>query len=315
MTHTQDLLKEYLDYLEVEKNRSLKTRENYERYLRAFMNFSKVKDPEDITSDQVIKFRLHLAREKSAAGKTLKRVTQSYYIIALRNFLKYLIKKDYEVLSPDKIELPKIPRRQIEIIEYADLERFLNAPATDNLRGLRDKAILETFFSTGLRISELCNLDRYLNLDRGELSIRGKGEKLRVVFLSDRAKIAIKNYLDKRTDTEESLFVSLSKSPDVKSGSRPKRRDSKPKVLGRIIPRAVQRLVEFYRRKAGIAKKITPHQLRHQFATDLLINGADLRAVQEMLGHSNIATTQIYTHITNKELREVHKSFHGRRRK
>ncbi len=312
MADIQKSLKDYLDYLEVEKNRSIKTRENYERYLKAFVNFSKIKNPEDITAEKVIQFRLHLAR-----SKPLKRVTQAYYVIALRNFLKYLIKNDYEVLSPDKIELPKIPRRQIEIIEYGDLERFLNAPKTDNLRGLRDKAILELFFSTGLRISELCGLDRYLNFDRGEITIRGKGEKLRVVFVSDRAKEALKKYLDKRTDTDEAMFISLTKSSRPVSTGRgsPALGAAKPKVLGRIIPRAVQRLVEFYRRKAGITKKITPHQIRHQFATDLLINGADLRAVQELLGHSNIATTQVYTHITNKELREVHKSFHARRRK
>lgn len=297
MPSIEKLLTEYLDYLEVEKNRSIKTRENYERYLKSFFEFSKVKDPEDISAEKVIRFRLALAR-----GKPLKRNTQAYYIIALRNFLKYLIKHDYEVLSPDKIELPKVPRRQIEIIEYADLERFLNSPDIGNLRGLRDKAILETLFSTGLRISELCNLDRYLNLERGEITVRGKGEKLRVVFLSDSAKTALKNYLSKRTDTEEAMFVSLTKGP-------------KYEVIGKIIPRAVQRLVDFYRRKSGITKKITPHQLRHQFATDLLMNGADLRAVQEMLGHSNISTTQVYTHITNKELKEVHKSFHGRRRK
>lgn len=297
MADIQKLLKDYLDYLEIEKNRSIKTRENYERYLKAFIDFSKIKNPEDITTEKVIQFRLHLAR-----SKPLKRITQAYYVIALRNFLKYLIRQDYEVLSPDKIELPKISRRQIEIIEYDDLERFLNAPKTDTLRGLRDKAILETFFSTGLRISELCNLDRYINFDRGEITVRGKGEKLRIVFLSDRAKDAIKKYLDKRTDTEEGLFVSLTKGP-------------KPKVVGPITSRAVQRLVEFYRRKAGITKKITPHQIRHQFATDLLMNGADLRSVQELLGHSNIATTQIYTHLTNQTLREVHKAFHARRRK
>lgn len=295
-------LNEYLDYLEVEKNRSLKTRRNYEHYLQTFFEYGKVKDPRDITENTVTDFRVHLARTKTESGEPIKRITQGYYVIAIRNFLKYLIKRDIDVLSPDKIELPKIARRQIDIIEYADLERFLNAPPTDSLRGLRDRAILETFFSTGLRISELCALDRYINLERGEIAVRGKGEKIRVVFISDRAKKAIKNYLEKRGDADEALFVSLSKG------------DS-PKVLGRIIPRAVQRLVEFYRRKAGITKNITPHQLRHQFATDLLMNGADLRAVQEMLGHSNISTTQVYTHLTNKELKEVHESFHGRRRK
>ncbi|MBI4992440.1 MAG: tyrosine-type recombinase/integrase [Candidatus Harrisonbacteria bacterium] len=302
MTEIEKLLKEYLDYLEIEKNRSPKTRENYERYLRVFINYSKAKNVEDITTERVKEFRVYLARQED-----LKKITQTYYAIALRNFLKYLVKNDYDVLSPDKIELPKIPKRQIDIIEYADLERFLSAPLQNTLRGLRDRAILETFFSTGLRISELCNLDRYINLDRGEVSVRGKGEKLRVVFLSDRARAALKNWLEKRTDTLEHLFVSLSKSSKLKT-------QSSPKVIGKITPRAVQRLVEFYRRKAGIAKKITPHQIRHQFATDLLVNGADLRSVQELLGHSNISTTQIYTHLTNKELREVHKSFHARRR-
>lgn len=301
MTAVEKSLKDYLDYLEIEKNRSPKTRENYERYLKAFINFSKIKKPEDISIEKIKDFRAHLARKAN-----LKKLTQTYYAIAIRNFLKYLIKNDYEVLSPDKIELPKIPRREIEIIEYADLERFLSAPAQNTLRGLRDRAILETLFSTGLRISELCNLDRYLNLNRGEITVRGKGEKLRVVFLSDRARAAIKNWLEKRSDTLEYLFVSLSKQTSPLK---------EPKVVGKITPRAVQRLVDYYRRKAGIAKNITPHQIRHQFATDLLINGADLRSVQELLGHSNISTTQIYTHLTNKELREVHKSFHAARRK
>jgi len=295
-------LKDYLDYLEIEKNRSPKTRENYERYLRSFIRSENIKKPEDITVESVKAFRVKLARGE----KNLKKLTQTYYAIAIRNFLKYLIKNDYEVMSPDKIELPKIAKRQIDIIEYADLERFLSSPAQNTLRGLRDRAILEMLFSTGLRISELCNLDRYINLDRGELTVRGKGEKLRVVFLSDRAKAAIKNYSDKRSDTLEHLFVSLSKQTSALK---------EPKVIGKITPRAVQRLVEFYRRKAGITKRITPHQIRHQFATDLLVNGADLRSVQELLGHSNISTTQIYTHITNKELKDIHRSFHARRRK
>ena len=222
--------------------------------------------------------------------------------------MKYLIRRDIEVLSPDKIELPKIPTRQIEIIEYEDLERLLNAPNGSDLRSLRDKAILETLFSTGLRISELCGLNRYFDIDRGEISVRGKGGKLRIVFLSERAKKAIKNYLNKRTDAEEALFISLTKSSKLKA-------KSSPKVIGRIIPRAIQRIVDFYGRKAGIPEKVHPHTLRHLFATDLLVGGADLRSVQELLGHSNVSTTQIYTHLTNKELREIHKTFHGRRRK
>ena len=292
----EKLLENYLNYLEIEKNRSIKTRENYERYLKGFFIFSKIKDEKDITLEAVRDFRLHLARTG------IKKNTQSYYIIALRNFLKFLIKQDYKVLSPDKIELPKIAQRQIDIIEYADLERLLTAPKGHDVRSLRDRAILETLFSTGLRISELCALNRYVDLSRGELSVRGKGEKIRVVFFSDRAKKTIKAYLDKRGDADEAMFVSLTKSKS-------------PKVLGRVIPRTVQRLVNFYSRKAGIPDHVTPHQLRHQFATDLLIGGADLRSVQELLGHANIATTQVYTHLTNKELKEVHKAFHGRRRR
>lgn len=308
MPDINKLLKNYLDYLEIEKNRSPKTSENYERYLKVFIDFAKIKTEKDITMDKIRDFRLRLARTKISDGGILKKTTQSYYVIALRNFLKYLIKQDYDVLSPDKIELPKTPTRQIEIIEYKDLERLFDAPKGQDLRALRDKAILETFFSTGLRISELCGLNRYLDLERGEISVRGKGDKLRLVFLSERAKKAIKNYLDKRTDTDEALFVSLSKSSKLKD-------QSSSKVIGRIIPRTIQRLVNFYARKAGITDKITPHQLRHQFATDLLVGGADLRSVQELLGHANVSTTQIYTHLTNKGLREVHRAFHARRRK
>ncbi len=301
MKDIQKLLQDYLNYLEIEKNRSTKTCENYERYLKAFINFSKIKNEKDITTDKVRDFRLYLARLKAPKGEGLKKTTQSYYVIALRNFLKYLIKRDFNVLSPDKIELPKIPSRQIEIIEYSDLERLLDAPKDFGLRSLRDKAILEILFSTGLRVSELCSLNRYFDINRGEISVRGKGGNLRVVFLSDRSKKALKNYLGKRSDAEEALFISLTKAKN-------------PKVIGRIIPRTVQRIVDFYSRKAGIAKKVHPHTIRHLFATDLLIGGADLRSVQELLGHANISTTQIYTHLTNKELREIHQAFHGRRR-
>ncbi len=297
----EKLLQEYLNYLEIERNRSPKTRENYEHYLKEFLEFSGVKSPKDITEEVVREFRLAIARP-DFRGKSvnLKKITQSYYIIALRNFLKYLSRRDIKVLSPEKIELPKIPERQIEILDYKDLERLIEAPKGNDLRSLRDKAILELFFSTGLRLSELCSLQRFVDLSRGELTIRGKGGKLRVVFLSESAKKAIKNYLAKRTDAGESLFVSL---------------DRNGKVIGKITPRAVQRVVERRAKEAGIPKKIHAHQIRHSFATDLLVNGADLRSVQEMLGHSNISTTQIYTHLTNKELREVHKAFHARRRK
>lgn len=297
MTEIEKLLKNYLDYLEIEKNRLVLTRNNYERYLRAFFADGKIEKLSHLTLDKIKDFRLALAR------RNLKKSTQAYYVIAIRNFLKYLIKEDYEVVSPDKIELPKLSQRQIEIVDSADFERFLNTPKGDDLRTLRDRAILEVLFSTGLRLSELCKLDRYMNLERGEFTVRGKGEKLRTVFLSSTAQDAIKKYLDKRPDTLETLFVSLSKDKE------------NPKVVGPITSRSVQRMVNYYAKKAGVTHKITPHGLRHLFATDLLMNGADLRSVQELLGHSNISTTQIYTHVTNKHLQEIHRAFHGRKRK
>lgn len=300
------LLQEYLHYLEIEKNRSPKTSENYKHYLKEFLNFTKISSPAQITDNVVREFRVALARREG-----LKRVTQGYYAIALRNFLKYLAKRDIKTLSAEKIELPKVPGRQIDILEYGDLERLLAAPKGDSLRDLRDKAVLEMFFSTGLRLAELCALSRGIDLKRGELSVRGKGDKLRVVFISDSARDAVSRYLAKRAsggtkgaggagDTEEKLFISLA-------------RDGK--VIGPITPRAVQRLVVARAVQAGIPNHIHAHLLRHSFATDLLVNGADLRSVQELLGHANISTTQVYTHLTNNQLRDVHKAFHGVRRK
>lgn len=296
MTEIERYLKDYLDYLQIEKNRSPKTKSVYKRCLEKFIAYSKLTRPEDITNDMVRSFRIHLAEDTE-----LKRNTQSYYVISIRNFLKYLIKRDKDVISPEKIELPQIPKRQIEIIEYADLERLLAAPKGADVKTLRDKALLETLFSTGLRVSELCALNRYMNFERGEITIRGKGEKLRIVFFSEGAKKAIKEYLDARGDAEEALFISFTKA-------------SPPKVIGRVNPRTVQRLISHYAKAAGIPRHVSPHTLRHLFATDLLVNGADLRSVQEMLGHSNIQTTQIYTHLTNQELQDIHKAFHGKRR-
>lgn len=293
MTKLEKLVGEYLEYLEIERGRSRKTQENYGHYLASFMKETGAKTPRAITEELVRKFRLVLAR------RDLKKVTQSYYVIALRNFLKYLVRRGMEVLPPERLELPKVARRDIEVLSYGELERLLSSPKGTGLRALRDRAVLEVFFSTGLRLSELCALPRTLDLSRGEFSVRGKGEKVRVAFLSERAKKVLSEYLEKRPDMEEKLFVSVSRAG---------------KVLGPITPRAVERLVELHARKAGIAKRVHPHMIRHGFATDLLINGADLRSVQELLGHANVATTQVYTHLTNKELREVHKSFHGRRR-
>ncbi|MDD4930820.1 MAG: tyrosine-type recombinase/integrase [Candidatus Colwellbacteria bacterium] len=296
MTEIEKYLKEYLEYLQIEKNRSPKTKSVYKRCLEKYIAFAHIQKPEDITNESVRTFRVHLAEDTE-----LKRNTQAYYIISIRNFLKYLIKRDQKVMSPEKIELPQMPKRQIEIIEYTDLERLLAAPKGSDIKILRDRAILETLFSTGLRVSELCALNRQINLDRGELTVRGKGGKLRIVFFSEGTKKAIKEYLSARGDIDEALFVSFSKSKP-------------PKMIGRITPRSIQRLIAFYAKAAGIPRKVSPHTLRHLFATDLLINGADLRSVQEMLGHSNIQTTQIYTHLTNQELKDVHKAFHGRRR-
>jgi site-specific recombinase XerD len=298
-TEIGKLFRDYLNYLEIEKNRSPKTRENYEHYLNEFLKFSEVQTPRDITDAAVRAFRLALARPRKN-GITMKKITQSYYVIALRSFLKYLAKRDIPSLAAEKIELPKTPSRQIDTIEYADLERLLAAPKGDGLRSLRDKAILETFFSTGLRLAELCSLSRYLDLKRGEVSVRGKGDKIRVVFVADSARDAIQKYMAKRSDAEDALFVSLDKAG---------------KAIGRITPRAVQRLVAARAKEAGIAKHVHAHLLRHSFATDLLMNGADIRSVQELLGHANISTTQIYTHLTNKALREIHQAFHGKRRK
>lgn len=294
MTEIEKLLEDYLEYLAVEKNRSSKTRENYERYLRVFLKMTEIRFSKEITPEVVRKFRVKLG------GTSIKKITQSYYVIAIRNFLKYLLKIGMKVLSPDTIELPKVSRRDIEVLEYRELERLLDAVKGTDIQALRDKAMLEVLFSTGLRLSELCKLPRYVDLERGEISVRGKGDKLRVVFLSSSAKEVLKEYLKKRTDIEEKLFVSFKKDGSIR---------------GPIIPRTVERIVDRAARAAGIPKKVHPHQIRHSFATDLLINGADLRSVQELLGHANIATTQVYTHLTNKELREVHKAFHGRRRK
>jgi site-specific recombinase XerD len=289
----EKFVRDYLNYLEVEKNRSPKTSENYEHYLREFLKFANIRSPKEITEGLVTEFRKMLARRE------LKKVTQAYYVIALRNFLKYLARHDVKTIAAEKIELPKTPSRQIEVLEYGDLERLLAAPKGNSLRDLRDKAILEMFFSTGLRLAELCSLSRYMDIKRGELTVRGKGDKLRVVFVADSAKAAIEKYLAKRSDAEEKLFVSL---------------DRHGKVIGPITSRAVQRLVVARARQAGIGKKIHAHQLRHSFATDLLVNGADLRSVQELLGHANISTTQVYTHLTNKQLHEIHEAFHGKRR-
>ncbi len=313
----EKLLSEFLDYLEIEKGRSLTTRKNYEFYLRRFFSWAKkegVDKPQHLTDDLVRQYRLWLNR-LVVADKPLQRNTQNYHLIALRVFLKYLAKRDIKTLAPEKIELAKQPERQVEFLEGGDLERLLEAPLKGsnapqpplNLRGggltrIRDKSILELFFSTGLRVSELAALTReQVNLTKNEFTVRGKGAKLRIVFLSEQAKYWLKQYLDKRSDASLSLFVRHDRA-------------SKNKELSPLTPRSIERLIHHYALVAGITKTVTPHTLRHSFATDLLKNGADIRSVQAMLGHSSITTTQIYTHLTNQGLRDIHKEFHGKTR-
>jgi site-specific recombinase XerD len=293
---------QFLEYLEIEKGRSVKTVENYDRYLNRFFIFAKVKSPSQVTEQMVREFRMNLNRSVGVTG-TMKKNTQNYHLIALRAFLKFLRKRDVDSLNPERIELAKTSGRDLDLITADELNRIMKAPSGDELPALRDRAILELLFSTGLRVSELCNLNQDLDLSRDEFSVRGKGEKVRVVFLSSEAKSAVAAYLKKRGDMSEALFVSYGKGA-------PKSKD-----LPRLTPRSVERMVKSYATKAGITRKVTPHVIRHSFATDLLGNGADLRSVQALLGHANIATTQVYTHVTDKHLREVHQAFHGKRRK
>lgn len=300
---------EFLEHLEIEKGRSIKTTENYDRYLDRFIDFANISRSEDITDDLVRKYRVWLNRQTVAAPKgvegiapTLKKKTQNYYLIALRAFLKYLARRGVASLPPDRIDLAKVGERSLDLISGEELSRLLMAPNGSKIQDLRDKAIMEMLFSTGLRVSELCSLSRYLDLKKDELSIRGKGEKIRVVFLSLEAKNAVKTYLDKRTDMDDALFVKHTKGGSGKAKT------------ARLTPRSIERILSHYAITAGISKKVTPHVIRHSFATDLLENGADLRSVQAMLGHSNITTTQIYTHVTDRGLREIHKNFHGKKR-
>ncbi len=291
---------QFLEYIEIEKGRSVKTVENYDRYLTRFLAHTKVTSPQKLDETLVREFRMWLNRQPGVAGD-MKKKTQNYYLIALRAFLKYLRKVGIESLNPERIELAKVGGRDLDLITADELNRIMKAPQGDELPALRDRAILELLFSTGLRVSELCALKSDIDLTRDEFSVRGKGEKVRVVFLSPSAKEAVAKYLKRRGDMSEALFVGYGKL-------------SKGKDLSTLTPRSVERMVKHYAMKAGITRKVTPHVIRHSFATDLLENGADLRSVQALLGHANIATTQVYTHVTDKHLKEIHKKFHGQRR-
>src|SRR3989344_954322 len=309
MTPLQEHTKRFLDHLEVEMNRSPRTIESYGRTLEAFFTWGNLHVPEDITAEKVREYRIYLNRKGNGRGGTLKKNTQAYQAIVLRAFLKYLAKQDILTLAAEKIEIGKTPDRQVDFLEFAEIERLMEAAVGQSLKSLRDKAILELLFSSGLRVSELTSLDRYhLNLDKEEFSVRGKGSKLRIVFISPTAKVALKNYLDKRTDVDPALFVAYGK-PGLTNTKNAKRESR------RLTPRSIQRLVKYYAKKAGIGKDVHPHTLRHSFATDLLVNGADIRSVQSMLGHASITTTQIYTHITDERLKEIHRSFHAKRKR
>jgi site-specific recombinase XerD len=312
MEKIQDLKRQFLEHTEIERGRSLKTVENYERYLSRFFAQAKIEKPDDITDERLRNYRLWLNRQAGTAGNSLKRNTQNYHLIALRAFLKYLAFRGINSLSPERIELAKTPQRDLDLISGHELERLLQAPSGSDEKSLRDRAILELLFSTGLRVSELCNLNQDdVDLTRDEFSVRGKGDKVRMVFLSPTAKMALKTYLAKRKDMSEHLFVSF-RAPNSLS-KKDKKRELK-NIETRLTPRSVERLVKQYAIKAGISKKVTPHIIRHSFATDLLQNGADLRSVQALLGHSSITTTQVYTHVTDRQLQEVHKAFHGKQR-
>ena len=300
--YMSELILDYIEHLEVEGGRSAKTAENYRLYLERFIEFTDDTMVEKITSEMIRKYRLWLNRYKNLQDDELATITQSYHLIALRGFLGYLSKRDIDSLSPDKIELPKVSRKQVTFLNYDEIERMLDTIDINTESGLRDRAIIELLFSSGLRVSELLNLNRdHINTKRREFMVRGKGQKDRPVFISEAAAGWVNRYLDARQDSLVPLFLSYS-------------RNSQADTTGdfrRLTARSIQRLVTHYARMAGITKHVSPHTMRHSFATDLLMNGADLRSVQSMLGHSNISTTQVYTHVTDEHLREVYEKFHS----
>lgn len=292
---------DFLEYLEIEQNRSQKTIANYDHYLTRLIDFAGDIKVKDIDTELIRKWRLWLNRLGTNTSDELQKSTQNYHLIALRSFLKYCAKRDIPALTADKIELATARRKQVTFLTPEELNRLFVMPKLDTLPGLRDRALLELLFSSGLRVSELVGLDRdHINLKRKEFMVRGKGQKDRPIFISDAAADWLQRYLDKRGDTSKPLFARYSGSKKVDLSGN----------FHRLTARSVQRLVARYARLAGITKHVSPHTLRHSFATDLLMNGADLRSVQALLGHSNISTTQIYTHVTDPHLKAVHQKFH-----
>ncbi len=301
--YISELIYDFIESLEIENGRSTKTAENYQFYLERFMSFTSDIKPEDITKETVRKYRLWLNRLTNEHGDNLSLITQNYHLIALRGFLKYLANRDIKSLSPDYVSLPKVVKKQVSFLHFDEVQRMLNEVDTSTEEGLRDRAILELLFAGGLRVSELVSLDKeHINVERREFTVRGKGKKDRPIFFTKSAAKWIGEYLDTRTDALPALFLSYSRNA------------SKPDNSGnyrRLSVRSIQNIVNKYAKLAGITKQVTPHTMRHSFATDLLMNGADIRSVQDMLGHSNISTTQVYTHITDVHLKEIHDQFHS----
>lgn len=305
-----DSVDNFLQYLELERGRSLKTVESYAHYLARFAEWMEgrgINSCENIEEEHILQYRQYLNRLDNGHGEKLAKNTQNYHIIAVRSWLKYLNRKGFDTLSPDKIDLAKTGDRRIQFLEPDELGRILQQPNSETLPGLRDNALLATLFSTGLRVSELASLNRdQINLERGEFAVIGKGRKERIVFLSENARDALAHYLNKRTDEDNAVFIRF-KDPVPEEEQRLDR-------SLRLTPRSIERIVQRYAKEAGVVKKVTPHTLRHSFATDLLMNGANIRDVQAMLGHANLNTTQIYTHVTNQHLKDVHAAFHGRKK-
>lgn len=300
--YLSEALDNFIESIEVEGGRSKKTAENYTLYIERFIEFAGDIKVSEISYELVRKYRLWLNRYENYNGVNLGKSTQAYHLIALRRLLTYLSKRDIKSLEPTKIELPKMTKPQVNFLHYEEVERLLGVIPQDTELGLRDRAILELLFSSGLRVSELINLNRdHINTKRREFSVRGKGNKDRPIFISKTASQHIDNYLKSRKDNLSPLFINYSKrctTPSLDGNYR------------RLTARSVQRMIEKYARLAGITKKVSPHTMRHSFATDLLLNGADLRSVQSMLGHASISTTQIYTHITDQHLKDVYDQFH-----
>ena len=301
--YLSELIGDFIEHLEVEGGRAVRTTENYQRYLERFMEFTGDITVDKITTEIVRKYRLWLNRYENESGQNLALITQNYHLIALRGFLIYLSRRDIPSLNADKIVLPKTVRQQVTFLHFDEVTRLIEQINTSDEQGLRDRAIVELLFSSGLRVSELVNLNRdHINLKRREFMVRGKGQKDRPVFVSTGAAEHVGNYLEARQDSLIPLFLSYSRNHGQASTSGDYRR---------LSARSIQRMISQYARLAGITKHVSPHTMRHSFATDLLMNGADLRSVQAMLGHSNISTTQIYTHVTDQHLKDVFEQFHS----